>query len=59
MYDKYGIKQPSEFDFFETVAAWGYNAYLNQLCGVSSDVKYSLVQIVNMIQKVNSFSWKF
>ncbi|MGB3758994.1 MAG: FAD-dependent oxidoreductase [Rivularia sp. (in: cyanobacteria)] len=42
MYDQYGIKQPSEFDFFETAAGWGYNAYLNQLCGVSSDVKYSL-----------------
>ncbi|MGB6301946.1 MAG: FAD-dependent oxidoreductase [Rivularia sp. (in: cyanobacteria)] len=42
MYDKYGIKQPSEFDFFETAAGWGYNAYLNQLCGVSSEVKYNL-----------------
>ena len=42
MYDRYGIKQPSEFDFFETAGGWGYNAYLNQLCGVSSDVKYSL-----------------
>ncbi len=42
MYDRYGIKQPSEFDFFETAAGWGYNAYLNQLCGVSSEIKYSL-----------------
>ncbi len=42
MYDRYGIKQPSEFDFFETAMGWGYNAYLNQLCGVSSEVKYSL-----------------
>ncbi|AFY55508.1 putative NAD/FAD-binding protein [Rivularia sp. PCC 7116] len=42
MYSRYGIKQPSEFDFFETATGWGYNAYLNQLCGVSSDVKYNL-----------------
>ena len=42
MYDRYGIKQPSEFDFFETATGWGYNAYLNQLCGVSSEVKYNL-----------------
>ena len=42
MYDKYGIKQPSEFDFFETAAGWGYNAYLNQLCGVSSNINYNL-----------------
>jgi len=42
MYDRYGIKQPSEFDFFETATGWGYNAYLNQLCGVSSDIQYNL-----------------
>ncbi len=42
MYDRYSIKQPSEFDFFETATGWGYNAYLNQLCGVSSDIQYNL-----------------
>lgn len=42
MYDRYGIRQPSEFDFFETATGWGYNAYLNQLCGVSSEVEYNL-----------------
>jgi uncharacterized protein len=42
MYDRYGIKQFSEFDFFETGTGWGYNAYLNQLCGVKSEQKYNL-----------------
>ncbi|WP_066382097.1 FAD-dependent oxidoreductase [Anabaena sp. CA = ATCC 33047] len=42
MYGSRGIKQPAEFDFFPTHKGWGYNAYLNQLCGVSSSVKYSL-----------------
>ncbi|PAX51036.1 FAD-dependent oxidoreductase [Brunnivagina elsteri] len=42
MYNQYGIKQFSEFDFFETENGWGYNAYLNQLCGVKSEQKYSL-----------------
>ena len=42
MYGRDGIKECSEFDFFQTENSWGYNAYLNQLCGISSDVKYSL-----------------
>jgi predicted NAD/FAD-binding protein len=42
MYAKYGIKKSSEFDFFQTDQGWGYNASLNQLCGVSSPVEYSL-----------------
>jgi predicted NAD/FAD-binding protein len=42
MYARYGIKECSEFDFFQTEKGWGYNAYLNQLCGISSSVKYSL-----------------
>jgi uncharacterized protein len=36
MYTRYGIKQPSEFDFFQTESQWGYNSYLNQLCDISS-----------------------
>ncbi|BAY22958.1 amine oxidase [Calothrix sp. NIES-2100] len=36
MYDKQGIRHPSEFDFFETDTRWGYNCCLNQLCGISS-----------------------
>lgn len=42
MYERYGIKKFSEFDFFQTESSWGYNAYLNQLCGVSSPQQYSL-----------------
>ncbi|MFH7024184.1 MAG: FAD-dependent oxidoreductase [Heteroscytonema crispum UTEX LB 1556] len=42
MYGRYGIKQLSEFDFFQTNNGWGYNAYLNQLCGISSSLQYSL-----------------
>jgi predicted NAD/FAD-binding protein len=42
MYDRYGIRKLSEFDFFETDHGWGYNASLNQLCGISSPREYSL-----------------
>jgi uncharacterized protein len=45
MYAPYRIKEGSEFDFFETDKQhgdWGYNARLNQLCGISSPVQYSL-----------------
>ncbi|MEA5516944.1 FAD-dependent oxidoreductase [Nodularia sp. UHCC 0506] len=42
MYTRYGIKQPGEFDFFQTEQGWGYNAYLNQLCGITSPPEYSL-----------------
>jgi uncharacterized protein len=45
MYAAYQVKEGSEFDFFETdnqQDRWGYNARLNQLCGISSPVQYSL-----------------
>jgi uncharacterized protein len=45
MYAPYQVKEGSEFDFFETdkqQEKWGYNARLNQLCGISSPVQYSL-----------------
>ncbi|MGD1714812.1 FAD-dependent oxidoreductase [Dapis sp. BLCC M172] len=42
MYERYGIQKSSEFDFFQTENGWGYNAYLNQLCGISSSEQYSL-----------------
>jgi uncharacterized protein len=42
MYERYGIDQFSEFDFLQTDNGWGYNAYLNQLCGVESSTQYSL-----------------
>jgi uncharacterized protein len=42
MYDRFGIHQPAEFDFFQTDTRWGYNGYLNQLCGISSPPHYFL-----------------
>ncbi len=52
LYSKYGIKQFSEFDFFQTKKGWGYNAYLNQLCGIVADRQYSLAfQIEDLIDK--------
>lgn len=39
MYDKYGIRQPSEFDFFQTDTRWGYNGCLNQLCSLPVSAK--------------------
>jgi uncharacterized protein len=42
MYDRYGIENPSEFDFFEPNTHWGYNGYLNQLCGISAPTDYFL-----------------
>jgi uncharacterized protein len=42
MYDRYGIHQPAEFDFFQTNTRWGYNGYLNQLCNISAPPHYFL-----------------
>jgi uncharacterized protein len=42
MYARHGIVQLTEFDFFQTKSSWGYNAYLNQLCGINSPLRYSL-----------------
>ena len=42
LYNPYNIQRGSEFDFFQTDTGWGYNAYLNQLCGITSQTSYSL-----------------
>lgn len=42
LYKPYNIKVFSEFDFFQTERGWGYNAYLNRLCGITSALDYSL-----------------
>lgn len=42
IYDHSGIKQPSEFDFFQTESRWGYNSCLNQLCDIASPPNYFL-----------------
>lgn len=52
MYDRYGIAQPSEFDFFKAEQDWGYNASLNQLCDIQSDQCYSLAfNLASLIAK--------
>ena len=52
IYSQYGIKESSEFDFFQTVDGWGYNASLNQLCGLRSPLQYSLAfNLDNVIAK--------
>ena len=42
MYVDRGIRQPAEFDFFQTDRRWGYNSCLNQLCGIPSPQRYFL-----------------
>ncbi len=42
MYTRYGIHYLSEFDFMQGDQGWGYNAWLNQLCGITSETQYSL-----------------
>ena len=42
IYKHYGISQASEFDFFQTNNGWGYNACLNQLCGLKPKPRYNL-----------------
>lgn len=42
LYKPFNIQHGSEFDFFQTDTGWGYNAYLNQLCGITSPTSYSL-----------------
>ncbi len=41
-YEPYQITHPSPFDFFETPSGWGYNAYLNDLCNITSNTPYFL-----------------
>jgi uncharacterized protein len=52
MYDDHDIRQPSEFDFFQTDNRWGYNGFLNQLSGTSSPQHYFLsFQLEELIAK--------
>ncbi|MGS0692469.1 FAD-dependent oxidoreductase [Shewanella sp. 30m-9] len=54
VYQSYGISQPSEFDFFQTQAGWGYNANLNRICALPTEQRYSLAyNIDNLITKDN------
>ena len=53
MYFNQGIRQPSEFDFFQTNTRWGYNGCLNQLCGISSSPQHHFLsfQLEELIAK--------
>jgi len=52
MYESHHIQNPAEFDFFQTDIQWGYNSYLNQLCGISSPNHYFLsFQLEKLIAK--------
>jgi predicted NAD/FAD-binding protein len=52
MYARYGIHHLAEFDFFQTDLGWGYNAYLNQLCGVDAAPSYNLAfQLEDLIAR--------
>ncbi|MGB3291865.1 MAG: FAD-dependent oxidoreductase [Phormidesmis sp.] len=42
LYKPYNIVRGAEFDFFQTDTGWGYNAYLNQVCGITAEQSYSL-----------------
>lgn len=53
MYDKQGIRYPTEFDFFQTDTRWGYNGCLNQLCGIPSSPQHHFLsfQLEEIIAK--------
>ena len=54
MYDDHDIRQPTDFDFFQTDTRWGYNGCLNQLCGISSPQHHFLsFQLEELIAKDN------
>jgi predicted NAD/FAD-binding protein len=47
LYQPYNLHHGSEFDFFQTPSGWGYNAYLNQLCGLPAEPAYYLAFNLN------------
>lgn len=53
-YPRLGIREPSEFDFFQTQSGWGYNASLTRICNLPQKPQYSLAyNIDNLIAKDN------
>ena len=58
IYKHYGISQPSEFDFFQTNDGWGYNACLNQLCGLKPVPRYNLSFNLNSLISKESIIYK-
>lgn len=62
IYNRYGIQKYSEFDFFQTEKSWGYNAYLNQLCGVPTNIdnpQYNLAFNLNSLINKNKIIHTF
>ncbi|GIU28445.1 FAD-dependent oxidoreductase [Shewanella schlegeliana] len=54
IYPRFEISQPSEFDFFQTQAGWGYNASLTRICNLPKKPQYSLAyNIDNLIAEQN------
>ncbi len=49
MYQPYGITQYGEFDFFYGDRDWGYNAALNQICGITTQTSYALAFNLNSL----------
>ena len=58
IYKKYGISQASEFDFFQTNDGWGYNACLNQLCGLKPLPRYNLSFNLNSLISKDSIIYQ-
>lgn len=49
IYKRYGIRKPSEFDFFQTEDGWGYNACLNRICGLPAEHQYNLAYNIDCL----------
>ncbi|WP_299807373.1 FAD-dependent oxidoreductase [uncultured Shewanella sp.] len=49
VYQRFGITHPSEFDFFQTQAGWGYNASLNRICNLAPQQQYSLAYNIDAL----------
>lgn len=52
-YRPFSIRRPSAFDFFQTRNGYGYNAYLNHLCGLSQSEGPSYFLSFNMEEYIN------
>ncbi|MCG9731297.1 FAD-dependent oxidoreductase [Shewanella sp. Isolate13] len=49
VYPRFGISQPSEFDFFQTQVGWGYNASLTRICNLPPKPQYSLAYNIDSL----------
>ncbi len=51
LYSPHKIKQASEFDFFKKTNDWGYNALLNNVCGIPQKTPFYLAY--NLQDRIN------